>query len=78
MYVIAVIGDLCSLVPLLNMVTTPITAIALGIAGAGTKHSIYSDKRIGGTLAVILVETLPIISFVPAWTLRVYMAKQDS
>ena len=77
MYVIAVIGDIFSLIPFVNMVATPITALALGMAGAGTKHSIYGENRVGGTLVVMVLEMLPVVSFIPAWTIRVYLAKRD-
>jgi hypothetical protein len=77
MYAIAIIGDLCSLIPFVNLITTPITALALGMAGAGTKHSIYSDGRIGATLLVMVLEILPVVSFIPAWTIRVYLAKKN-
>jgi len=77
MYAIAIIGDLFSLIPFVNMITTPMTAIALGMAGAGTKHSIYSDGRIGATLLVMVLEILPVASIIPSWTIRVYLAKQN-
>lgn len=78
MYAIAVIGDILSLVPGVNILSNFITAIALGMAGAGTQHSIYTDNRIAGTLGVIILEAIPGLSMIPAWTVRVYFAKKPS
>lgn len=78
MYVIAVIGDLCSLIPFVNIVSNVVTAIALGIAGAETGVNIYSSNRIGATLFVLLIEAIPVVSIIPAWTIRVYFAKKNA
>ena len=78
MYVIAVLGDIFSLIPIVNIVSDFVTAIALGIAGAETGVSIYSSDRIGATLLTILVEAIPGLSIVPAWTIRVWYAKKQA
>ena len=78
MYAIAVVGDLFSLIPFVNIVSNVATAIALGIAGAETGVNLYSSERIGATLVVLLMESIPGVSIVPAWTIRVYFAKKDA
>ncbi len=78
MYAIAIIGDILSAVPFVNIVSNFIAAVALGIAGSHTGVSIYSSERIGATLAVIVVETIPFVKIVPTWTIRVYFAKKDA
>ncbi|MEK7133504.1 MAG: hypothetical protein AAB804_00345 [Patescibacteria group bacterium] len=77
MYVIAIMGDLLSLIPFVNIVSSPLTAIALGIAGSHTGVSLYSSNRIGMTLLTILGEAVPIVSMIPLWTVRVYLAKKQ-
>jgi len=78
MYIIAVIGDLCGVIPIVNIVSDIFTAIALGIAGSHTGVSIYSGDRIGATLVVALIKAIPGVSIVPAWTIRVYFAKKQA
>ncbi len=77
MYAIAIIGDVLSLVPFVNIVSNVATAIALGIAGSHTGVSLYSPERIAATLAVALAETVPGVSVLPLWTIRVYFAKKQ-
>lgn len=77
MYAIAVIGDILSLIPFLNVFSGICTAIALGIAGSHSGISLYSSDRAGGTFVAMLVELVPGISMVPAWTIRVYLAKKQ-
>ena len=78
MYVIAVIGDLLSIVPVVNVVSGFATGLALAIVGAHTGVSIYSSRGIGKTLLTILVEMIPGLSIIPAWTIRVYLAKKEA
>lgn len=78
MYVIAVIGDLFSLIPILSIPTNFITAMALGIAGSHTGVSLFSSERIPATLVVMLLETIPFVKIVPSWTIRVYFAKKGA
>ncbi len=78
MYVIAAIGDLFSLIPFVNIVSSPVTAFALYVAGAGTGANIFSTNRIGATLVVLLIELIPGVSIVPTWTIRVYFAKKHA
>jgi hypothetical protein len=53
-----------------------LTACALGIAGRWTGINIFSADRIEATIAVMILEMIPGISVVPAWTIRVYFAKK--
>lgn len=78
MYAVAIIGDILSLVPGLNIATGLITGGLLWIVGEATGENIFSTSRIGGTLLAFLVEEIPIFSIFPAWTLRVYLAKKDT
>ncbi len=76
MYLIAIIGDLFSFIPLLNIVTNPITAAALWMAGADTKYNIFSQNYILGTLVTLLIEFVPGLSMIPTWTIRVWLMKR--
>lgn len=76
MYAIAIIGDLFSLIPGVNIVSNFITMCLLALVGSHEGVNIYSSDNIGGTLGVIVLETVPGISMIPAWTIRVYFAKQ--
>ena len=76
MYVIAIIGDLFGIIPIVNIVSDLVTAVALGIAGSETGVSLYSSETIGATLVTLVIEAIPGISIVPAWTIRVYFAKK--
>ncbi len=76
MYAIAVIGDILSLIPFVNIVSNVVTAIALGIAGSHTGVSLYSSSRIGMTLVTMLGEAIPFVSTLPLWTIRTYFAKK--
>ncbi len=78
MYVIAILGDLVGLIPFVNIVSSPVTAFALYVVGAGTSANIFSTNRIGATLFVLLIETIPGVSVIPAWTIRVYFAKKTA
>jgi len=78
MYIIALIGDLLGPIPFVNWISTPITIIALGIAGSHTGVSLYSSKRIAGTLAMMVAEVLPFVKIVPTFLIRVYFAKKDT
>ncbi len=75
MYLIAIIGDLLSLIPFLNILTTPIIAFALWIAGLETGVEIFGKNRTAWTVAAIFIEMIPGVSFIPAWTTRVWIAK---
>ncbi len=76
MYAIAIIGDLLGIIPIVNIVSDIFTAITLGIVGSATGVSIYSEDRIGATIIVALIKAVPGISIIPAWTIRVYLAKK--
>ena len=76
MYAIAIIGDLLSLIPIVNLITTPATAIALSIAGSHTGVSLWTPERAGATLVCCVLELIPGISFIPTWTIRVWWAKR--
>ncbi len=78
MYAIAVMGDILSAIPIVNIMSNFVTAVALGIAGSHTGVSLYSSERIAGTLAVMIVETIPFVKIVPSWTIRVYFAKKGT
>ena len=76
MYIVAIIADIFSLIPIVNIVTDFIAAVLLGIIGSATGVSLYSSDRIGGTLLAILIEAVPGLSIIPTWTIRVYFAKK--
>lgn len=78
MYAIAIIGDILSAIPFVNIISNFVTAVALGIAGSHTGVSLYSSERIAGTLAAIVIETIPFVKIVPTWTIRVYFAKKGA
>ena len=76
MYIIAIIGDIGSLIPFLNIVTDFLTAFLLALV-AGPGESIYSND-IGLTLGTIVLESVPGLSMLPTWTLRVWWAKRQA
>lgn len=76
MYAVAIIADLCSIIPGVNFVSDFIAAVVLGIIGSATDTPLYSSDAIGPTLLTMLVEAIPGISIVPAWTIRVWYAKK--
>lgn len=78
MYAVAILGDIASLVPVVNIFSGAITAIALAIIGSETGVSLYSGKRIGATFATLIAEVMPGLSALPLWTIRVYFAKQSA
>ena len=76
MYAIAVIGDLCSIIPGLNIITDILTAMALYMAGHHQGVNIFSPDNVGLTIGTMIGEAIPGISIIPFWTLRVYFAKK--
>ena len=76
MYVIAVIADIASLIPILNIFSGVIAAITLGIVGLETGVNLFKPKNLPATLLTIVVEEIPIVSMLPAWTIRVFLAKR--
>ena len=74
MYAIAIIGDICSLIPGLNIVTNILTAIALYMMGHHAGVNIFAPDKVGLTIATIIGEAIPGISVVPFWTVRVWWA----
>ena len=78
MYVVAVIGDLLGMIPIVGILTDVGTAVALFIIGAETGVSIYANGGIGKTLVTALIKAIPGVSIVPAWTIRVYLAKKQA
>ena len=78
MYAVAIAADIFGLIPGLNIITNVIAAFALGIIGLETGVNLYSPERILATGAVIVIETIPVVSIVPAWTIRVYFAKRHA
>jgi hypothetical protein len=77
MYVIALIGDLLGPIPIVNWISTPIAIIALSIAASHKGVSLYSSKRIAGTLAMMIVEVIPFVRIVPTLLIRVYFVNKD-
>ena len=77
MYAVAVIADILGLIPFVNIVTDILAAIILGIMADHEGINLYSIDRIGATLLTIGIEAIPGLSIVPAWTIRVYFAKQS-
>lgn len=75
MYTIAIIGDLLSLIPMVNIVTGFLTAAALNMF-ASNDEDILSSDNIGGTLVAMVIELTSGASSIPAWTIRVYLAKR--
>ncbi|MCL9972187.1 MAG: hypothetical protein NBV63_02135 [Candidatus Pacebacteria bacterium] len=71
MFAIAILGDLLSLIPGVNLFSTIFTATGLAVVGAGTKQSIFRGAGGATTMATILVEIIPGLSMLPTWTLRV-------
>ena len=78
MYVVAVIGDILSLFPGLNIATGIVTGILLWIIGTSTGVNIFSGPNIGKTLLTLAVEETPVLSILPTWTVRVYFAKKKA
>ena len=78
MLAIAVMGDLLSLIPGVNIISNIITAAALFIVSGESHVKLYSHDYIGGTLATIVAETVPGISMLPLWTVRVLLAKRQA
>lgn len=76
MYVIAVIGDLLSLIPFVNIFSGIGTSLALFLAEGEGKVRFYSPEQIGITLAVMGGELIPGVSAMPLWTIRVFLAKR--
>ena len=76
MYVIAIIGDVLGAIPFVNFVSDFLTMLALGIVGAATGVNLYSADKIGLTLVAGVIKM--VFGFVPAWTIRVYLAKRNS
>ena len=77
MYAVAVIGDIVGLIPFVNIITDLMTMTILWMMSDGRNKNIFSHRNMGGTLVTIVIEALPFVSMVPAWTIRVYLAKRD-
>ena len=77
MYVVAVFGDILSLIPFVNIVTNVLTMMALWMMSNGRNKNIFSNKNMTGTLIVAVLEAVPFVSSIPTWTIRVYFAKRD-
>ena len=75
MLLAAVIFDLLSLVPFLNVFTTIIAVMVMGLLGVHTGNSLYSGGRILGTVLTSLIELIPGASMFPTWTIRVLILK---
>jgi len=76
MYAIAIIGDILSLFPGVNVISGIITAMLLWIVGEATGVRIFSSARIERTLLMILIELVPVVSMFPAFTWSVYSEKK--
>jgi len=76
MYAIAIIGDLLSFIPGVNIVSGVITGMLLWIAGEITGVRIFSSSGFGWTGLAIVIEMAPFVAMIPAWTIRVYIAKE--
>ena len=77
MYAIAIFGDLVSIIPLFNIVSSPITALLLSMANT-QKLDLFNNKGSSLTIATIVIETIPIMSIFPTWTLRVWWAMRKA
>lgn len=77
MYVVAIIGDLLSFIPVVNIVTDILTMMILWMMSNGRNKNIFSNKNRAGTLLTVLLEAIPFVSWIPTWTIRVYLAKRD-
>ena len=77
MYAIAIVGDLLSLVPFVNIVSGVCVAVLLALASDLEGVNLYSSKRIGLTPTTILIELVPGLSMIPTWTIRVWIAKRQ-
>jgi divalent metal cation (Fe/Co/Zn/Cd) transporter len=75
MYFVAVIGWLIGLIPFVNMVSDPLTAFALYIIASPEERDALFNKGVGKTIVAAVIEFVPIIDIIPAWPIRVYMAK---
>lgn len=75
MYAIAIIGDILSLIPFVNVVSTPITAFILTRVCRRHGIDLWSTNNAAATLASFVLELIPGISFIPIWTIRVWFAQ---
>lgn len=78
MYPVAIIADIVGLIPIVNLFSDAVAAIALGIIGSATDVSLYSDSQVGMTLFTIALKAIPFVDFIPMWTIRVYFAKRGA
>ncbi len=74
MYAIAIVGDLLSLIPFVNIITDVVTAALLKIA-ASPEEDIFAHDT-GMTLFMLVVEFIPGLAMFPTFTLRVWWAKR--
>lgn len=77
MYAIAIIGDLLSFIPGVNIVSGVMTGLLLWIGGEISGVRIFSSSGFGWTGLAIVIEMAPFLAMIPAWTFRVYIAKQS-
>jgi hypothetical protein len=77
MYLIAIVGDLLSFVPILNMIVSPLFTFLLALAGSVEGKSLFAMNRVAGTLGTSVAEFIPMFSMLPLLTVRVYLAKND-
>lgn len=77
MYAVAIVGDVLSFIPGVNIFSGFCTMIALSIIGAETRVNLWSPERAGATLVVSVLEFVPGVAMVPAWTFRVWLAKRN-
>jgi hypothetical protein len=78
MIVAAIIFDILSCIPYVNIIIDPIAALTLGIMGMATGTNIYSDEDLPYTLGIIGVKFIPILSAAPLYTLRVVLTQKKS
>lgn len=77
MYTIAIIGDILSVVPFVNIVSGFGTVVALSMFSS-KEEDVFSSENMGGTLFTTALEMIPGISALPLWTVRVYLTKQKA
>ncbi len=78
MYLVAILGDLFSLLPFVNFFSTPITGFLLWVLGSEENGKIYGGGATGLTLLTYAVELGPLIAGLPMWTGRVFLAKREA
>lgn len=74
LWMLAISGDLASLIPGFNIISTIFTATGMLVLSAGTKNSLFSGVGGLATGLVTVTELAPFLSGLPLWTVRVAMS----